>query len=124
MNRDLKPENLLLKKKYNSQEVSCTMENLRCVDFGSASQLEAGAISGQLLPFKNHCEILAAGYCWMLFSPACLLLTASDFHEDCYCPTFMHFLDFDMLFAWALAMLVAKCLFSPDTLHAVMQGRH
>ncbi|CAL8471619.1 g11161 [Coccomyxa elongata] len=42
VNRDLKPENLLLKKKYNSQEVSCTMENLRCVDFGSASQLEAG----------------------------------------------------------------------------------
>ncbi len=48
VNRDLKPENLLLKKKYNSQEVSCTMENLRCVDFGSASQLEAGAMPGQL----------------------------------------------------------------------------
>ncbi|EIE21807.1 Pkinase-domain-containing protein [Coccomyxa subellipsoidea C-169] len=42
VNRDLKPENLLLKKKYSCQEVSCTMENLRCVDFGSASQLEPG----------------------------------------------------------------------------------
>lgn len=49
VNRDLKPENLLLKKKYNGQEVSCTMENLRCVDFGSAAQLEAGAMPCQAL---------------------------------------------------------------------------
>jgi serine/threonine protein kinase len=42
VNRDLKPENLLLKKKYSCQEVSCTMENLRCVDFGSAAKLEPG----------------------------------------------------------------------------------
>lgn len=59
MNRDLKPENLLLKKKYSCQEVSCTMENLRCVDFGSAAQLEPG---------------------WYPSHPLLLLLLGKDLH--------------------------------------------
>ena len=42
LNRDLKPENLLLKRKHTCQEARCTMENLRCVDFGSAAALENG----------------------------------------------------------------------------------
>ena len=42
LNRDMKPENLLLKRKHTCQDARCTMENLRCVDFGSAAVLENG----------------------------------------------------------------------------------
>ena len=38
----MKPENLLLKRKHTCQDARCTMENLRCVDFGSAAVLENG----------------------------------------------------------------------------------
>ena len=38
----MKPENLLLKAKHSCQDARCTMENLRCVDFGSAAVLENG----------------------------------------------------------------------------------
>ncbi len=42
LNRDLKPENLLLKCKHTCEDARCTRENLRCVDFGSAAVLENG----------------------------------------------------------------------------------
>ena len=44
LNRDMKPENLLLKAKHSCQDARCTMENLRCVDFGSAAVLEDGEL--------------------------------------------------------------------------------
>ena len=44
LNRDMKPENLLLKCKHSCQDARCTMENLRCVDFGSAAVLEDGEL--------------------------------------------------------------------------------
>ena len=40
----MKPENLLLKAKHSCQDARCTMENLRCVDFGSAAVLENGEL--------------------------------------------------------------------------------
>jgi serine/threonine protein kinase len=43
VNRDLKPENLLLKRKVACQDARCTLGNLRCVDFGSAALLQEGA---------------------------------------------------------------------------------
>ena len=43
MNRDLKPENLLLKRKIACQDAACTLGNLRCVDFGSAAIMQDGA---------------------------------------------------------------------------------
>lgn len=46
VNRDLKPENLLLKRKVACQDAHCTMGNLRCVDFGSAATLEPGERRG------------------------------------------------------------------------------
>lgn len=57
VNRDLKPENLLLKKKNSCQEVSCTMDNLRCVDFGSAAKLEPGA--------RHYCSTAVSGRVWL-----------------------------------------------------------
>ncbi len=98
VNRDLKPENLLLKKKYNSQEVSCTMENLRCVDFGSASQLEAGVMPGQSLTSHNLLFSVAGkrGYCWIMFRLVCLLLHLSDLP---YSDTTVCLLECCMLFA-------------------------
>lgn len=40
----MKPENLLLKRKHSCQDARCTMENLRCVDFGSAAALVNGKV--------------------------------------------------------------------------------
>ncbi|CAK0785287.1 hypothetical protein CVIRNUC_008493 [Coccomyxa viridis] len=64
LNRDMKPENLLLKAKHSCQDARCTMENLRCVDFGSAAVLENGKLLSEMVgsSFYIAPEVLRGKY--------------------------------------------------------------
>ena len=72
VNRDMKPENLLLKRKHTCQDARCTMENLRCVDFGSAAALEDGEAPADsvmsvtnALPLSTCLSIVSAVASWL-----------------------------------------------------------
>ena len=54
----MKPENLLLKHKHTCQGARCTMENLRCVDFGSAAVLESGEAPCRCSRLVQNCLYL------------------------------------------------------------------
>ncbi|CAL5223476.1 g5999 [Coccomyxa viridis] len=64
LNRDMKPENLLLKHKHTCQGARCTMGNLRCVDFGSAAVLENGKLLSEMVgsSFYIAPEVLRGKY--------------------------------------------------------------